>query len=256
MSESNWKVEVPTPFTVYLALSPSTTCRQDYFSTRSVRCSLYPVMCLEAPLSINQISLSVGTVPESADMKKNASSFVSSFLWRGSGSTSTMDACCLHFFPVGKSLAMCSYLSHLKHWILELSFLCTWPGDTKVFLSLNALLKLFLFLLLPFLAWEARAWFSLWWESCMPLAISLVSSWVQSAHRWSNWGKSVLPLILWMNGSQCLGRALRVVMTSSLSDMVSPMARSWSLRSSWRGWQWCKLLSSWCVEEDVWEKQH
>ena len=56
------------------------------------------------------------------DMKKNASSFMSSSLWCGSESTSIVDACCLPFFLVGQFLAMCPYLSHLKHWILECLF--------------------------------------------------------------------------------------------------------------------------------------
>jgi hypothetical protein len=78
--ESNCKEVYPTPFIVYIASSPSTTCKQDSFSTRSVRCSFYPVICLEAPLSINQTSLLVGTILERDEMKKNSSSLMLAFL--------------------------------------------------------------------------------------------------------------------------------------------------------------------------------
>lgn len=52
----------------------------------------------------------------------------------------------------------------------------------------------------PFEVWAARTWSSSWWFLWpFPLASSLHSSWMQSALTLSNFGRSSLPLIPWVD---------------------------------------------------------
>ena len=68
-TEISYKDVDPTPWIEYVELSPNSTMHANCFSFKSKIATLYPYMCLEAPLSVNNVSCLVMRYPDNIEMR-------------------------------------------------------------------------------------------------------------------------------------------------------------------------------------------